>query len=139
MSARRLRDLALIAFLAVQLALPLRGLFTPRVESRSHFSWNMYSRAYRCEVGYQRMTTDGRIEMIDHRSLFTRPTRASMVFHRDVLGRFHASICERMRAQGGLRMLRGTVACTTDNEGMPVELILTNGDICSAERFGVGE
>lgn len=137
MTARRARDLFVIAFLAIQLALPLRVLWRERADSRGHFSWNMYSRAYRCDVGYQVLTPEGRVEAIDHRDYVARRRRASMLFYRDVLPRFHAELCDQLRADGQLGTLRGSVSCITDNQGSPDELIRTNEDLCTADNYGV--
>ena len=122
----------------VQLVLPIKGLVTSRIDSRSHYSWNMYSRNYGCEVGYQLITPDGQIEMLDYRQYLARPSRASMLFHRDVLPAFHEGLCSQLRDEGRLKTLRGSVACRNDQRGVPTELIEANGNICEADNFGVG-
>ncbi len=46
------KNLLLIAFVATQQQLPIRGFMSDKVDSRNSFTWNMYSRRYSCRVGY---------------------------------------------------------------------------------------
>lgn len=132
---RRLRDVAIVLFLAVQVALALRGLLLDKLETRGNFSWNMYSGTYRCTVGYATVGADGRLEPFDHRAEFVRPERASMVFHRDTLPRFHRHVCERIGADRFGVELRGSVVCGRGDER--VALVATPRDLCTADDHGV--
>lgn len=131
------RNLFVVAFLAVQLILPLRGFWLDKLETRGNFSWNMYSQRYGCRASYFVITPERAVEPVNPRDHFNRPQRASMTYHRDTLPELHRYLCETLEAEGRLGTLRGSMACKLNRQDR-VELIEHNGDLCSAPDFGVG-
>ena len=133
---RRTRNGIVIAWLAIQLALPLRGFLRDKFDTAGRFTWNMYAHDYRCGVSYLAVEPGRPIEQIDHRAYFRRPDRAIDAFHRDTLPRFHAHVCAERKEAGRGGILRGRVECTLN--GSPRRpLIVVNGDVCSAPNYGV--
>lgn len=122
----------IVAFVLVQLALPLRGLLASKYETRGNFSWNMYSQNYRCAVRYQQERADGSLAEIDIRAGFARRDKASHILHRDVLPSFHAWLCREAAREGwpGVR-LRAHLACKLNDEPEAV-LVAPGTDPCQA-------
>ena len=96
------KSLLIAAYLAIQIAVPLRGLLRSKFETRGNFSWNMYANRYGCEVDYVLRRPDGTSERIDHRGFFRLSRRASMVFNGDALPHFHSWLCDQYRRDGAL-------------------------------------
>ncbi|MCP3980900.1 MAG: HTTM domain-containing protein [bacterium] len=135
---RGIKTAAILAFLALQLLLPVRGLATGAADSRANFSWNMYSDTFSCRVMYMLITPEGDLRHIDYRSYFRRPERGSIVFRRDTLPRFHEYLCDLHRSNGELGRLIGNVTCS-ENGQPSVALVDPGADVCTAENFGVVE
>jgi hypothetical protein len=126
----------IVAFLALQLGLPLRGLLTDKYQTRGDFSWNMYSQHYRCAVHYYQIPPGGTPRELDARSAFARPEKATHLLHRDVLPWFHAWLCrEAARATGERVELRAHVECKLNDEP-PAVLVDRSVDLCAAAGPG---
>jgi hypothetical protein len=122
----RIASVAIVGWLALQISLPVRGLFVRPSDGGGRFSWNMYASNYACRTGYAFHPTQGSPYVVDPESFFSDRRRARRVFHRDALPPFHAWICERL----GPGRLEGHVACATDGE--PFELLVAPGvDLCA--------
>ena len=134
--SKTVKNAAIIAYLAIQLILPLRGFIWNKHETRGNFSWNMYSQTFQCRVRYRLHKTDGGVGRISHRELFNRPKRAAMVYHRDVLPAFHEFMCEEFRNRGDMEKITAKMSCSL-NKGPRVDLVHRSVDICTAENFGV--
>jgi hypothetical protein len=124
------------AFLAVQLVLPLRGLYYEKLDTRANFSWNMYSQHFECRMSYLATLTDGTVVEIDHARFFNRGSRAQLVFHRDVLPAYHEYVCAELRRDDEFVRLAGICLCA-HNSGEFEPLIRDDVDLCSVPRFGV--
>jgi hypothetical protein len=127
----------LVAWLGLQLLLPIRGFLYDKLETRGNFSWNMYSRRYSCHAEYALRRPDGTEIPVDPDDFFRR-SGPGKTYHRDVLPVFHAWLCETMRERGDAGTLLGEVACSRDN-GPYRELVAENTRICEAPNFGVLE
>ena len=138
MSRRWPVDAFLIAFLGVQLLVPLRGFIWDKYESEGSFSWNMYSQSYRCTVAYYTIEPDRQVRALPLDPYFARSRKISMTMHRAALVDLHAYLCAELQAEGRLGTLRGSVSCRL-NDQPPRELIAVNGDVCTAPHFGVIE
>ena len=130
------KNALLVAFLAFQLLLPLRGFLRDRFESRGNFSWNMYSRTYKCRVKYEMLMPNGERWPFDHKRFFRRSNKVMHNYHRDRLPRFHAWLCDRLEREGPPGELLGSVSCRV-NKGEPVVLVSDDTSICSATNHGV--
>ncbi len=136
MSSRFLAtNLFLLGFLAIQLALPLRGLVRDRVQSRGDFSWNMYASRYQCRIGYLRVDRDGSATPVDYKEHFRRKRVAMRVFHREDLPTFHDYLCRTLSEDPSFWRLGGTVTCQV-NEGAMNTLLPENSEVCSAGTYG---
>ena len=130
------KNALLVAFLAFQLLLPLRGFLQDRFESRGDFSWNMYSRTYTCHVDYRVLTPSGERLRVHHKRFFQRSDKAMNNFNRERLPRFHAWLCDEFERQGSPGELRGSMRCWVE-EDEPVVLVPDDTPICSATNHGV--
>ena len=131
--ARLLTQFFIMAYLAVQLLVPLRGLVQDKFETRGNFSWNMYSRRYSCGTAYT-LHADGVVRSIDL-ALYLRG-QTPKAFHRDTLPRFHAWLCDELDAQRGTRLIGAVAFCRID-DGPRVDLVRPGIDICVADDYGV--
>ncbi len=129
---------AIALFVLVQLCLPLRGFVLDLHQTRGDFSWNMYSHRYQCRARYAERDSTGKVERIDYREHFQRRSRAPMVFHRDALPAFHASLCSVVAPAERGRELIASVRCSINN-GPRQPLVAEGVDICSAPRYAVLE
>ena len=135
---QRQRNVFLVVFLTVQLLVPLRGFIWDKYESEGSFSWNMYSKSYGCTVTYYTIGPDRKVHGLNLDDYFNRPRRVSMTMHRASLVDLHRYLCGRLKEEGRLGTLRGSVECQLNRQ--PVrQLIATNGDVCTAPNFGVVE
>ena len=132
------RNAFVIAYLAVQLTLPLRGFLREKLETRGNFSWNMYSQRYTCEARYVLMTPTGRGLWIDHREYSRVPDQISTVFRADWLPIFNDWLCEELHQQDQLGERRARVRCRHDF-GPRVELVEPYREVCSISEQGVLE
>ena len=128
---KRPANLAILAFLAVQLALPIRGVLTRPTEGTGAFSWNMYSRRYACTVEYGVDLPNGRSVSIDWdgEAFFKETGHASRVLHRAALPAFHAYLCEEVAAQYPSGRLTGRVEAFYNDEP-PVLLVEPAQELC---------
>lgn len=132
-SVRRLcTNVFLLAFLGVQLALPVRGFVKSRFESRGEFSWNMYSLRYRCERSYTRISASGERTPIPTRDILRRRSRRSSLDARERLPRLHAWICDREREDPS-DVIHAKLWCSLHG-GEPVALVDPEADICGASQ-----
>ena len=130
------RNLFILAYLGVQLFLPLRAFFNDKLETRGDFSWNMYSQRYQCQAVYSLTTPDGKTHPMHHEKAFRRSDRSQAVLHRDRLPAFHAWLCDEARRNGALGSIHATVRCSVNIErGM--DLIEPDVDLCTAPNYGV--
>ncbi len=131
-----LRNFLIVAYLVIQVALPLRGFLFDKYDTRGNFTWNMYSKQYRCGVRYARLTERGP-ELFDHREFFRRDRVVMRVFHRDVLPEFHKYLCEEALGQPeNPAYIQGSVKCQL-NDKPPQELIQPEANICEADNYAV--
>ena len=130
------KNLFIIAYLIVQLALPLRGLLYDKFKTRGNFSWNMYSMIYGCRTQYRLDTPQGETRWLRHEEYFKLPDHYMDVSFRDTLPKFHGWLCNELRRQGELGTLRGYSTCTF-NLGPRTELVNPNVDLCTAPNYGV--
>jgi len=123
-------------YLAIQVAIPLWGLFADPFESDGAFSWNMYSSLHGCHAFYALRATDGRESTVDARALFRDPGRYASVFRAGTLREFHAWICGSLARSGRPGSLRARVSCESDRAGA-AELVDDVPDLCRAPDYGV--
>jgi hypothetical protein len=136
-STRRTVYSILIAlYLAVQLALPVRGFLYDKLTTRGNFTWNMYSKLYECQAAYIATLPGGETVEIDYRRFFKRPDRAQVVFHADVLPRFHEHMCRVLREDDEVERIDGICLCSI-HDGTFFDLVERDVDICSAPDHGV--
>lgn len=133
---RTLTNILIIAFLAVQLLLPLRGFIHNPFETRARFSWNMYAKKHEVKVFYYYLTPRGDRVPINYKTHFNNPARATLVHHRDTLPEFHAYLCDVIKQLDQRNQLFGEVISRV-NEGEEVELVTHRLDLCSAPNYGV--
>lgn len=131
-----MRNLLVVAFLAVQLLLPLRGVLWSDHDTQADFSWNMYTRLYECRADYRLVDGQQRTQKMDIPRFFRAPDRYMTVYRRDTLPRFHAWLCEEHRKRGEPGNIVATVRCSA-NQGPYVALVRPVHDICSAPDYGV--
>ena len=136
MSQRRLTNLFLVGYLALQLALPLRGLLFDKLETRGDFSWNMYSQLYECRSGYRKIDSRGRSRPVNVDALFSRHVRVPSLHHRDRLFEFHAYLCDETLRWERSSQIRGLAMCSL-NGGEEVDLIDRRVDLCTDSARGV--
>jgi len=130
------KNLFILAYLGVQLFLPLRAFFYDKLETRGDFSWNMYSQRYQCLTVYSLTTPEGKTHPLNHKKAFRRSDRSQAVLHRDRLPAFHAWLCDEARRNGALGSIRATVRCSVNIEP-GVDLVEHNVDLCTAPNYGV--
>ncbi len=134
--SRLVTNLFLGALLGLQLLLPVRGFVQDKHEIRGNFSWNMYSKLYRCRVGYLWITRDGTTHVVNPKDSFASDKGPGKLYHRRTLPYLHEWLCEETRRRKGEGVLRGTVACSLNN-GSDLELVRLETDLCTDERSGV--
>lgn len=132
------RNAFLVTYLAIQIALPLRGVLRSRFDSHGSFSWNMYSQNYACAAQYHAMTRDRGPVQIEHRYHLNRPSRVEMLYNRESLPWLHRYLCEEYGDRTGFESLRGMVECTWNGSPL-VPLVDPEVDLCRAENYGVTE
>ena len=130
-----LKNAFIIAFLSIQLIVPLRGFIWDRFDTRGDFSWNMYADDYFCLTSYRLISSGGEERRIDFWRFFNTPARSPRVLNRAVLSQFHAWWCRELRRTTSDPLL-GRVGCQL-NGGPMIALITPAVDICSAPNFGV--
>jgi len=120
-------QLFVAAYLAIQLALPLRGLVRDKLATRGNFSWNMYADAYTCSVAYTVHEANGQIRNVDYDAQFRGEVFSTKILHRDALPSFHRWLCRELAAGDELR---GLVSCKL-NDGPWIDLVRPAADLCS--------
>ena len=125
----------IVAYLCVQLLVPLRGLLMDKSDTRGDFSWNMYAGRYTCLTSYMIRTPGGMPQIVDHRPYFKREKSSGKIFHRDVLPVFHAWLCDELHDALDPARLEAWVSCRTDEEPTQA-LVLPGTDICAAAEHG---
>ncbi len=131
-----LKNILIIAYLAIQVALPLRGFLFDKYETRGDFTWNMYSKQYRCGIRYATLTERGP-ELFDHREFFRRERVVMRVFHRRVLPEFHKYLCEEALGDPqSPAYIQGSAKCQL-NDKPHQELIRPQVNICEADNYGI--
>ena len=129
-------NLFILAYLAIQLFLPLRAFFDDKLETRGDFSWNMYSQRYQCLTVYSLTTPEGKTHPLNHKKAFRRSDRSQAVLHRDRLPAFHAWLCNEASRNGALGSIRATVRCSVNIEP-GIDLVEHDVDLCTAPNYGV--
>ena len=130
-------NLFIVAYLAVQLVLPLRGLIHDKHETRGDFSWNMYSQKYSCRYEYTLVDIRGSTATIHFQEGLNDPRKSTKIMHRDRLAGFNHWLCDDMRAYDPeFSGVRGTVRCS-HNGAARVELLDPSVDLCTAHEYGV--
>jgi hypothetical protein len=130
------KNLFLVAFFGLELAIAVPGFVYDKHETRGNFSWNMYSVDHQCDAKYALYLADGRGFPVEYQKAFNRADRAHIVFHRDTLPVFHRYMCEELAAEGSFDRIEGQVMCRIDEEA-PVALVRRGVDICTAPNWGV--
>ena len=130
------KNLFIVTYLIIQLALPLRGFLYDQFETRGNFSWHMYAFFYECSVQYRVDTPEGETLWPNHNEYFNREGNTGAAFFRDFLPEFHRWLCDKYRHEGKLGSLRGYVNCTL-NRGLVGELVDPSVDLCTAPNYGV--
>ena len=123
---KRLTHAFVVAYLAVQVCLPLPGLLRDKFATRGNFSWNMYADTYTCSVLYTVHGPDGRILPVEYDAQFRREAASTRILHRDTLPAFHRWLC-RDRPSGA--QLHGLVSCRL-NDGPWTDLLRPGADLC---------
>ncbi len=131
------KNLYVLAYLSLQLLLPLRGCFYDKLETRADFSWNMYSQLYNCQARYILTTPDGISRPMPYHKAFYRWDRVKMIFHRDRLPHFHAWLCDNAQQNGVLGNIRAAVRCSVSTDERLVDLVESGVDLCTASNYGV--
>lgn len=131
-----LANLGIGVFLAYNLYFPLQGLGTEKTETWGEFTWNMYSQTYRCAAKYYLLQDDGTAVNVDVRPYMRRGEKMGRVFHREVLPKFHAYLCEQLEAEGRSGTLMGDCYCNVAG-GTTERLVDTTANLCNAEDHGV--
>ena len=127
----------IIVFFAIQLLLPLPGFIDDGYERRGRFSWNMYANVNRVRASYAFVTPEGEQIPIDYKTHFNNRFRATMVFHRLALPKFHAYLCEELEEQYPDGKLYGHVK-RKYNDKDEQDLTPAYGvDLCTADNYGV--
>ena len=126
----------ILAYLLIQVAIPLRQFAHPELDRKRAFAWNMYSKHWTCSGGYRLTTPDGTVRDFDFLRAFNRASGAGKVTYRDRLPEFHHWMCERISEGGDLGRLEGRITCAV-NDSEPVELVSAGIDICEAPNYGV--
>ena len=129
-------NLFIIAYLIVQMALPLRGFVYDHFKTRGNFTWNMYSMKYSCWTQYRLDTPKGETRWIRHKDYFKLRHYSTHILYIDVLPEFHRWLCDKFQREGTLGTLRGYTVCSL-NDGPKMELLNPNVDLCTAPNYGV--
>ena len=129
-------NLLIVAYLLLQLLLPIRGLVNDKFATFGEFTWNMYSQTYNCRVAYDLTEPTGREVSIDIKEYFNKSDNAGRVLHRDGLPHFHAWLCQRLRQAGRLGSLSASCECRLGND-QKKQLVAADVDICTADNYGV--
>lgn len=135
-AARAWRNVFVVVFLALQLALPLRGFVYSKLESRGDFSWNMYSQQYSCRVRYLLQPPAGDEVEIDVADYTRHPDRLVGALRHDWLPPFHRWLCSSLEGRGQHGELRARVTCRHDF-GRWTEMIEPYGVLCTITDEGV--
>jgi len=130
---RRLASAAIASWLAVQIALPVRGLLLDAYQTRGRFSWNMYAHRYPCEAGYRYDTADGRRIAVNPARALRLPERIAMLYREDSLAALHEHLCATLARREGPGRLRGSVRCTLDHRE-PRVFLRPEADPCASRR-----
>jgi len=129
------KNLFIVIYLIIQLALPLRGFLYDKFENLGNFSWNMYSRAYRCQTQYRLNTPQGETHWPVHNDYFNREGSFQYALNADFLPEYHRWLCDKFRQEGKLGSMQGYVICSLD--GGPLwELVDRSVDLCTAPNYG---
>lgn len=136
MTQRRiLANVAVAAYVLVQLLLPLRGLRSDFFDTERYFSWNMFANEYRCSWSYMLKRRGEPGHFVDLREYVREPNVIHRVFHRDSLPSVHAWLCENVVEGRG--RLTGRVRCALPPGGWVDLVDATADDICDAENHAV--
>ncbi len=130
------KNLIIVAFLTIQVTLPLRGFLYDTFATSGNFTWNMYSSLSGCWTQYRLDTPQGETRWLRYEDYFKLPHRATRILYRDVLPEFHHWLCDKFRHQGELETLRGYSVCSLNN-GPRMDLMNRNVDLCTAPNYGV--
>jgi hypothetical protein len=122
---RHLMNAFLVLFLTLQLILPLNGCFNPAQDTRGNFSWNMYSRVYRCRYKYEWVSRYGQRDPVDIKRYFNRPKLATKIMHRDTLPAFHAWLNTRLRVDDPQGSLQARIR--SSENGGPYQNLVVSG------------
>jgi hypothetical protein len=134
--AVRWRTVFVVAYLLLQVTLPLRGFLREKLETRGNFSWNMYSQLYTCNARYVLLTASGQGLWIDQREYSRDPDRITTVFRSDWLPAFNGWLCDELGRQGRYGTLKARVRCAHDL-GPRVELVEPYREVCVISEPGV--
>ena len=133
-------QLFIIAYLAVQVALPVRAMILGargiEGESRRDFAWDVYARLMRPVFAYAAVAEDGSTRPLPLADAFRVPSQYFRVLRRDRLPLFHAWLCESLQRDGRDVRVFARVAVASQSSG-PVPLARTDVDVCRAENYGV--
>ena len=143
MRNRWLVNVAIVAFLGVQLFLPMRVLlessFYPNGRAGREFSWGMYARSFNYAANYRVVRPDGRVRVVQPLAFFAGLGLLPRVLEPGRLVAFHAYLCATLRARGELEtgdMLMGRVVLRPFH-GEPTHFVVPRADVCTAENHGV--
>jgi hypothetical protein len=132
----RLRSLLILAYLVVQIVLPLRGLARDPLDHPGDFSWSMIPPRYECSAAYAATRSSGAVAEVDLGRFFNPATQASRVLYRDRLPRFHLFLCDELERSEPLQRLDGICLCSRSGVDV-VPLLGEDVDLCSAPEQGV--
>jgi hypothetical protein len=132
----RFRSVLIVVYLVIQLVVPLRGFVHDQLSTRANFTWNMYSQRDGCRAIYAATLDSGEVVEIDHHRFLAHPSRVSLIFHSDVLPRFHEHLCRELRVDGRVARVEGLCLCPVDDREY-IPLIEEGVDICEAPNHGV--
>ena len=79
------KNLIIVAFLTIQVTLPLRGFLYDTFATSGNFTWNMYSSLSGCWTQYRLDTPQGETRWLRHKDYFKFPDYSPQVFYIDVL------------------------------------------------------
>lgn len=125
-----------VAYVALQLALPLRGCLVEKTQARGDFSWNMYAEYSVTSALYLLTPPNASATQLDPAQYFNRRSAVQKIFFPDRLPAFHAWLCERLRAEGRLGRLSAEISVQAPPQA-PRKLALPTMDLCTAPNYGV--
>ena len=132
---RILANVAVAAYVLVQLLLPLRTVGQDFFDTEGYFSWNMFANEYSCTWSYTVERRGRPPRFVDLREHVREPGVVHRLFHRDSLPAVHQWLCENVVERGG--RLRASVRCAMPPEGHVDLVDATADDVCRAEGFAI--